>query len=167
MASHHFAVIATLAESLVPEPHSGTRRQHIDTSSLKNPLLARAFAESFESQLTGLVHSEGDDINEMCARTDDAFSESAETVLPKSAPVRRRPWISNDTIDLIEKRRLARNAGNSQGEKDLQHEFKGSARNDKKQRLLELAGTGTWAAAKHLRSGTSRSQGRINDENGY
>ena len=70
------------------------------------------------------------------------------------------------TMLLIEQRLCAIFVGNFEEEKNISREAKRSARNHKRAWLLELAGSRSWSAARHLRSGFIRSQGRLNDEHG-
>ena len=64
-----------------------------------------------------------------------------------------KPWISQRTLDLIERRSLARLDGDSASDKLLCKEIKASARKDRSNWLQGLADAGDWAALKRLRKG--------------
>ena len=83
LASHHFVVIASLSESLIPMPTSRETRQRVEASSLRDPKVARRFADVFESSLAEVEAVTPVDIDERCRRCDEVFRQAAELTLPK------------------------------------------------------------------------------------
>ena len=78
----------------------------------------------------------------------------------------KKPWISSETLELIERRRVARLSGNVEDEKQACQDVKKSARSDRKVWLDNLAASGSWRAARVLREKTSRQQGKLSDADG-
>ena len=167
LASHHFAVVATFDRSLMPERlRKNSAKARLDVTQLKSDSIAQAFAGKFESLLPIGTAMEHGDINEISSQINKAFSGAAQSALRSNTITRQKPWISNDTLALIDQRRRARALGNHEEELQLHKEVKRAARRDRRIWLLDLASSGSWNAARRLRTGAVHSQGRLNDENG-
>ena len=96
----------------------------------------------------------------------NATLECAEVVVPTLPQKHRKPWISIETLNLIDRRRDAALANRFEDERYLRKLVKKSARGDRRHWLISLAGSGSWEAARKLRSPPKHSQGQLNDASG-
>ena len=77
--------------------------------------------------------------------------EAGERSLPSNARRANKPWISKDTLDLLDARRQARLTRQFELELDLRRQVTTSARRDRSEWLEQLVADGTWNAVKKLR----------------
>ena len=165
LASQHFVVIAEVDGALPPRT-TGSKRKRIDRAALKNPTVGNAFTASFlralSSQDSTMAHG---DVNALSDSIVDAL-QVAEDSIPRVAATSRRPWIRQGTLDLIDRRSTARVHANHHEEQRLHKQIRRAARDDRNAWLCELAGQGTWAATKQLRTSKAKKEGRLADENG-
>ena len=181
LASHHFVVVAQLNVALGDHHKPAERVLLYDRSALKDAAVSAAFTECFAATLAGtpltasadyLIHAESAQgaiaavLDEKSDKITGAFKVAEQQVLPKMPVVRRKPWISDSTISLIEQRRLARQHFDSDGEKLLHKAIKKSARKDRRTWLLDLAGKGDWKSLRLLRKPRVAPQGRLKDSTG-
>ena len=142
LASQHFVVIAEIDGALPPrEP--GMPRVRIDRDALKIPAVGQTFRDQFLGALSGKgeVRINGS-VNALSDSISAAF-RTAEESLPRLAATRRRPWIRQSTLALIDQRAMARRSGDYHEEQRLQKEVRKAAQADRNVWLSELAGQGT------------------------
>ena len=96
----------------------------------------------------------------------DSISLAADECIPASAVKRRRPWISESTLQMVLARHDARKAGNWALEKKLRKQTQKSVRKDRALWLQQLAGNGDWESLRKLRSKRATSQTRLKDSSG-
>ena len=96
-----------------------------------------------------------------CKRLNTALNAAAERHLPKHAFERKRPWISDATLDLIQQRQEARIAGDWEREKTLYKKTKLSVKRDRGAWLEDMLQTGDWSAVRKIRKGPTPTQGRL------
>jgi len=77
-----------------------------------------------------------------------------------------KPWISQATLDLVDRKRLARSQGSYVTEKLLRKQVQKSAKRDRANWLQDLAARGDWASLKMLRKGRKPQQGRLYNTSG-
>ena len=147
LASEHYVLFADVACGIVK--HSPVRRQNdtcsMDYKLLRSASVANAFARSFVSALPSKEH--GTDVNAVCAAVTGASDKAARDVLIVNTPTRRsKPWITQATLTLIQRRRDARNVNDFEEEKTLNKSIRNSARKDRRTWLLDIAGSGSWDA---------------------
>ena len=169
LASHRFAIVVTLAESLVSQASPGVRQRRKDHTILKSTTLAKSFADSFDTFLS-MERSKRHlgSVDEESKLVGDAFSFAEDAVLPDAPPLRKRPWINDYTLSLSEKRRLAQTSGDAEEVIELHKAIKKSGRQDWRKWLDEFMDSGSWDAARRLRRGAkpNHNQGRLKDERG-
>jgi len=166
LASHHYAVVAKLAQDLVVGSLSKNYlRTKRDLSNLKSNQVHRDFCNEFETLLSNQAPTQGD-VDQLCSVINDAFAGAEEKALPIAGTSRRKPWISVATLALIDRRRVCRLHGNVEEEKQVCQEIKRSARSDRRVWLNNLAASGSWGAARQLRGRVSKQQGKLNDADG-
>ena len=160
-ASHHFPVTASLRFNLAPRPRLRTKPK-LDWSRLKLPL----FRQRLRQQLHSTNHPGSYDTNggwtNLCS---DVLSACA-LVLPVRCKKPNKPWISKDTLDLIEKRQLARADADHVLERTLHKKVRASARKDRGTWLERLTANGDWDAMKHVRKPRPHKQGRLRNLRG-
>ena len=165
LASHHFLVLAEVAQNF-DKPLVKCPCAQIDRASLRNLSIRNSFQALFEESLQPKVrekHSGSlDSVSDCITR---AF-EAAEMSLPKVAAAKRKPWISQTTLDLVERRHSAHMTRDFETERLLHSEIKKAAKTDKKRWLEELAGANSWRALRVMRCGTRHLQGKLCDDRG-
>ena len=77
-----------------------------------------------------------------------------------------KPWISETTLHLLDRRRAVRENGKWILEKQLRGEVKRSAKADRAKWLEDLAGSGNWDCIKKLRKWRCVRQGRLHNTEG-
>lgn len=167
LASHHYLVMADVmqnfAEPLVTNPPC----QKIDRAALKNLSVSNSFQALFEESLQPrALEKHSGNLNLVSDCITEAF-EAAGAALPKVTAAKRKPWISQATMGLVEQRRLAHTRNQFAEERRLHTEVKKSAKRDKKKWLEDLAGTNSWRALRQLRGGTKHLQGKLCDDMGH
>ena len=167
LASHHYVLFADVACGIVK--HSPARRQNdtcsMDYNLLRSASVANAFARSFVTALPSKEH--GADFNAVCAAVTGAFDKAARDVLIVKTPIRRwKPWITQATLTLIQRRRDARNVNDFEEEKTLNKSIRNSARKDRRTWLLDIAGSGSWDAMKKLRKPPRPKEGKLRGVDG-
>ena len=100
--------------------------------------------------------------DQMCV----AAFESCAPVLPKAQIVKRKPWISTSTLELLLERQCARTSGDWSKESQFHKAVRKSARRDRAQWLQNLADEGSWQSLRALQRGQQSSQTRLFDANG-
>ena len=146
LASHHFAVTVEV-EGSVPKQEK-CPKEYYDRAALKDPIVLKNFTETFEKLLesdSGELKTQfTGDVNVVSDHTLSCFRRAERQCLPLVVTTRRKPWISEETILLIEQRRLARLDGNLESEIFLHRAVRKSVRHDKRLWLTRLAGRGKW-----------------------
>ena len=98
-------------------------------------------------------------IDDVYANIVQSVSDAAIATIPALTHVAKRPWISNHTLGIIQKRHEARVFKNWSGEAHLHKQVKASAKRDRANWLQHLAGSGSWRDLKKLRERCSPQQG--------
>ena len=96
----------------------------------------------------------------------DAFAGAAEETLCQRTVGRRRPWISQRTLGLIEERSIARRQGDRNKESSLAQSIRKSVKTDRSDWLNDLVASGDWASIRKLKKGPSPAQGRLKNAEG-
>ena len=161
LASQHFLVTADLAIAIDPGERR-SRRPTRDRSALKDITICNRFAALFEGQLPDIAVNTIDDRD---SHTISAF-RAAEQELPIIHAGRHKPWISQITLNALQRRREARDSGDYEMEKMLCKEARKLARRDRRSWLSRLAAEDTWGALRKLRGGKNRPQGRLANQEG-
>ena len=161
VASHHFPITAQLDVAITVPRHNGTapNRQWI---SLKDPHILGAFLKEVPpapSCTLGTVDVEW-------STWRDGILSAVDGCIPETKVKKKRPWITEDTLQLIRARLDARIAGDWMLEKQLRKETQKSVRKDRTLWLQELAGQGDWESLRKLRPKNTASQTRLKDTHG-
>ena len=106
-----------------------------------------------------------EDLHGHATRICEAFSTASET-LPTQITGARKPWISAQTMGLIEHRNFCRTAGQHTAEKELNKEIRAAARRDRRAWLDDSLASGSWSAIRRLRQGKPKKHTTIQDQNG-
>ena len=113
LASHHFAVVAKLSESLASNVRNTTASvRKKDCSALRSPEVARFFVESFEAAISGL-RKEAVDIEEDSQSIEKAFALAEKVALTDIPLKRNKPRTIERTLALIDQRSMARDSGDA------------------------------------------------------
>ena len=162
-ASHHFPVRATINCNVIP---GATPKQipKLDWAALQDPNRRRQILHEFP---LGLLNDEPK------ANLDDAWSSLCTSVgaacakhLPLAKRLPNKPWISDATLALLDKRREARLQNNWDCERMLRKQVRQSAARDRARWLQALTSNGDWDAMKMIRKGRRAQQGRLRDTGG-
>jgi len=96
----------------------------------------------------------------------EAFHAAIGTTLPVLPLAPHKPWISAQTLDLIQQRTLARRQGHDASERHLNAKVKQSVKTDRGNWLDGLLATGAWEEVRRLRKGFKPRQGRVRNLEG-
>ena len=165
LASHHYAVFAELALS-IPKDDPRLPRTALEPSGLKNKFTSNRFSDLFDEQMEATVSTDAEDLNLTYACLLDAFHAAAERTLPTCKATQRRPWISDCTLALIERRGKARRDGRVLQEHLLNIEVRRSVTQDRGRWLDVALAIGDWDVIRRLRKGFTPKQGRLKDHTG-
>eukprot|EP00959_Pyramimonas_sp_CCMP1952_P423571 8872786-Pyramimonas_sp.AAC.1 len=124
--SHHFLTTANIAFQF--QNRNIARPPRSDVSSLKEPGVRRDFVSKFTLAWGDAVL--GGSLDDVAGAVEQAFSSAACSLKPRHT-VAKRPWISQRTLDLIEKRNTCRTTGRSIEEQALNKEIRQAARQDR------------------------------------
>ena len=92
--------------------------------------------------------------------------EVAEKAFYKQVPIKKKPWISQGMLDLINQRWVAHKSKKAVEEVRLHLLIKKSARMDRRRWLEDLAGSRSWGGLRKPRLGHRHLQGRRYDTTG-
>ena len=165
IASHHFPVIALLD---VGFEHSteAKKKEKLQWETLQDTSVHAAFVDCFAQCAGDADGPTAEGINDTWHALRNAFNVAADTCIPKAKATRQKPWISDRTLTLIQRRRQARFMEDWDLEKQLRKDTKRSARQDRATWLTELAGKGDWHSLKQLRGQQRNKQTRLVDRSG-
>lgn len=120
------------------------------------------FVNKFAALLeSGTENGDTNKLNTANAFINQSFSAAAYSTLPLVGQTPRRPWVSEESIQLIVQRGDARKSGDYEREKYLNKAIKFSVKRDRAQWLKELAATGSWDASRRLCKVKRPAQGRL------
>jgi hypothetical protein len=158
LASHHFLVRSTLSISLV-RPRGQSRPAQLDWTALDNSELRKLFVERASQDLP-IADEQGWPL--AC----QSLLDAAQTHLPKKSRPPNKPWITKQTLEIIDKHRHARAQGIWPLEQQLKKQVRKFAKLDRANWLKDLAVQGDWAALRLLRKGARKHQGRLYNAQG-
>ena len=165
LASHHFVVIADLQVAVSKNVQKHARQPHFCISGLHDEEIANRFAALFDDNMAG--HEKHDNSPDALLHAiSNAFRDAAESCLPRRAKVAKRPWISTNTLELLEKRDVARTRGDTTGERSLSKQIKHSVADDREIWLNQLLQSGDWGEIRKLRQKKSQNYGRLCNSKG-
>ena len=127
--------------------------------ALREYTVAQRFASTFETEMQKHVGDSEVDTEMLSKSITESLRHAESTCLPEAPCTGKKPWISDRTMDLIQRRRKARSQAAFEVEMQLNKEVKLSARKDKRNWLSELAGSGKWAKLRQLTKGVTHSEG--------
>ena len=153
LASHHFLLVAVLHVD-VPKVKGTAKTHKVDKTALASEEVVVQFVSNFEAAMTDLISKEGDcsDPNAWQAWFEAAFGE-AQQVLPTTAAVASKPWISSSTLRLIDERNAAQAVGDRPAVSRLSSRVRASAKQDRRNWLDALVESGEWSRVRQLRKG--------------
>ena len=93
--------------------------------------------------------------------------KAAATTLPKATEARNKPWMSEETMHLIEKKRQARISGDWNQELSFRKLVRKAMRKDKAIWLQGLAGAGDWDSLRRLKGERAATQTRLRNTEGH
>ena len=94
------------------------------------------------------------------------MGQACSACIPESAARPHRPWISTQTLELIELRNNARRCSHYELELALNKRIKLGAKDDRRNWLNEQLENGDWSAIRKLRRVEARHPGRLQDLSG-
>ena len=95
-----------------------------------------------------------------------AFQKASSNTLGSLKARPKRPWISECTLTLIDRRNEARQKNEWTNEQELSKIIRKRARSDREKWLESLAASGTWTDIRKLRKPPKPTQGRLKDRHG-
>ena len=164
--SDAFHVPRTLAKQL-GSPYMTAHA--INPSALRSDTqLTHRFAALVEDSLDSYNNEQHSQLcaNDLCTHITNSMRVAAGNCLNLRGSKAKRPWISDATLALIDRRVLARRSFNFPLEKQLTSEIKASVRRDRSTWLERLLHTGEWKEIRKPRKGSRRKHGRLRDQVG-
>ena len=137
-------------------------------AALRDKATANQFAVLFDGAMGDSDHEDYAyaNVDLLYARISDSFALAADTVLPHTTVMAKRPWISPATLSLLESRNAARRGHRFNDEQALAKEIKKSVAGDRSKWLDDLVATGEWAQIRKLHKGFAPHQGRLKNTAG-
>jgi hypothetical protein len=172
LQSRHFLVTVDvqLEIEVKPRPPDETRW---DLSHFKDTEVTSLFASRFANSMqdTVLASSEAaaaqqEKVNCTAASVTETLKVCASSLLRRRAVVAQKPWISGDTLALIELRNSARLSGNFAEEGSCNRRIKLSAKKDRSTWLDAMVSSGDWQQIKKFRKGFVPRQGGLRSKAG-
>ena len=162
LATDHFLVICQLNCRL--QNFQRTRPAVKDCRALMQPFHRQLFVRAFNERVEAGQSNERQ-VESTWHTTLDAL-RSAEAVLPDRHARARKPWTSEDTLNLIDKRSLARRLNDYVRERTLHRLIRKSVKADKASFLDSLIAEGSWSALKRVYKPRKPKQGRLCNSTG-
>ena len=151
LSTQHFLVRCVLQVS-VPKEKSSNGLERFELQSLHNRDVAKAFSTKVISEFQDLHQDYTDQSSETYHKDlQQAFRTAASNLLCTSKARPRKPWISDTTLLLIDKRNLARYEGRWTQEKELSKIIQRAVKKNRELWLQSLTESGSWADIKKLR----------------
>ena len=164
LASDHFLVYFKLdCSHAAPTTKSQVRKKNL--VSLRSPSVRQDFVRTFAQSNQFEELDTGNLVEMWWSQIDASFTTAAEKI-PDAAIVPRRPWISEETVQLISDRAAARAGGDHALEKLLHKAVRRSAKIDKGRWLDDSVANGSWRNVRNLRKPPAARQGRLKDRAG-
>ena len=105
LQSHHYLVTIDLA-IVLPKKNAKQRMRQPEVAHLQNPLYRSEFADNFCTQVKKATVADeqdtADNLNSYAKLIGDSMHCAVEETLPLRTAIPKRPWIRNDTLELIE-----------------------------------------------------------------
>ena len=170
--THHFMLVTEVSISIPSEGLKINRKAKLDVKALGDKSIATAFATSFANKFS-VLSARPDDEDEgpynatrVAHRFAQALHEAADEELPRQQAVAKRPWISGETLLLIDQRNASRRAGAWEEETRLNKEIRAATRRDRETWLNGMVASGDWQSVRKLRVGVAAKHGRMQNLNG-
>lgn len=122
--------------------------------------------DAFLKEIPRMLPCSDHRIDERWSEWRASVSDAAEKCVPAAAPRKTKPWISEATLGLIQRRLDARASADWPLEKQLRKETQKSVRKDRSNWLTDLAGRGDWQSLRKLRQKGRASQTRLQNLQG-
>ena len=151
LASHHFILQCSFKEDIRLEKHRKNNLQSFrpDFSLLKNIDYRRHFTETFKDAMTDT--STARNIDEQLLDINMCIHFSMIACIPSSGIIKKKPWISPVTLELLERKQAYRVQNNFEMEKSTHKLIKKQVKKDRSCWLDEMISTGGWKDIKRFR----------------
>ena len=163
MSTHHFPVTVRLCVEQARRNTPASRPKY-DFSALSETRVRDAFLHCVSSLRHDETAEEWPCLNTSWERLRSNLVTAASEVIPEISRSKRRSWISDATLRLIEHRARCRQLADAETEKRAAKEINKSARQDRARWLRDMASQGTWASLTRLRRGRKVAQTRLQPE---
>ena len=135
LASHHFLLEADVLYDI-------PARLKLARVPILLPEIAESFAKTFEEAMPQKTRTTELDVDALATAVTNSLRLAESKCLPELRGVKKKPWISERTLDLIQRRSRLRSQGLVESEKQLTKEIQRSASSDRRTWLCELACSG-------------------------
>lgn len=88
--------------------NSERKESRINVSPLKNQEVARKFAKKVEEEIEG-INADDEEIENVWRKGKEKVISAAKTTIPERKTTRRKPWMTEEIIELMNKRRNLKN----------------------------------------------------------
>ena len=165
ISSHHFLVIWDIKLDISRVDR--LRHSKLNYAMTRDPRIAQKNAREVGKNKPCEEFFQQDDHMELANQiVTDTMLRSATKILPQMLFEAKRPWITTCTLNVIEQRHKARQAGIRSKEIELNSIIKQMVKKDREIYLKSLAASGDWHKLRQLRKPKKPSQGRLMDMKG-
>ena len=126
----------------------------LDFSALDDGTTASGFMSAFKLKLAGMSNARN--LNERLLDINSAIRSVAVNTIPQVPSCRKKPWISNDSLGLIQLRSFHRHLGNYDLEQATQKQLKIKIKSDKQRWLDDTLENGNWKSIKNYKRRMNR-----------
>lgn len=147
--SHHFPTILVLETNFVKQNEVKHVQRVIPI--LSDTVMRDKLANSFNSVMSKTYGKH--DLGMHAKQVAEAFVTASE-VLPRQSITRKRPWVSEKTLQIITARNVARHTNDYVEEVRLNKLVRASAKDDKRDYLQTEFANGSWRCAGKLKTWT-------------
>ena len=172
LRSHRQAALGTdhfLLTFCVAMPCPSPKRERLSArrnrEALHDPAIKQSFAKAFSQSFEAKSTTRNSTLEETCTATITALKEAESTLLPWHS-VPNKPWISADTLAIIERRREARALNLFIEERRLHKLVRSMAKKDRTAWMERLLDEGSWEQIRRIRKPKKPRQGKLRDGQG-
>ena len=134
-----------------------------DYTSLREEMIRRDLVHSFKMHQRKM--SPPRNIDEELLDINSSIRTAINDHLPTKPRIAKKPWISNTTLELIERRNQFRQQNDSTNDREISKQIKKQVRLDRQNWLNELLDNGNWRAVKDFKQAIKKRRLQTNLKN--
>ena len=166
LKSHHYLVIADLDVDLT-KATPGSNNNRINVSLLRQPHKRAQFINIVEQELEAVMQTcDTQDTSSLAEGWSQSFHTAAQLVLGPTKMQKKKPWISDRTLDHISKRNEAKFKQDPAEEARRNKLIKHSVKQDRADWFHDMLRQGDWKAIQKFRKSRSSNFSKMRNAHG-